>query len=163
MKQLRQAAQPLDQALTGMLHDVDIDAIHLVQFERVDAAPVGSLVYLGRIPTVGGVYCQDDDLRIGGADSFVCDLWVATTAGIVVEDVAAVGVLQEFVAKGTTAKDVGFARRTIIDFQQHPGRRRACHGCLDLVDLQQQLVHKRYGSALCEGQASDQQDLLEHS
>src|SRR3989440_12821392 len=155
MKQLRQAAQPLDQALTGMLHDVDIDAIHLVQSERVDAAPVGSLVHLGRIPTVGGVFRQDDELRVGGDDRFVCDLWVATTTGIVVEDVDSIGILQEFVAKGTTAKEVGFARRAIVYLKQHSGSRRACHGRLDLVDLLLQLVHQRYSSTLRVCQASD--------
>src|SRR5437667_4470939 len=117
MNKLRQAAEPLDQTLTGMLHDVDIDTVHLVQFERVNAAPVRPLIYQGRIPTIGGIFRQDDKLRIGSDDRFVCDLWVATATGIVMEDVDAIGVQQEFVAKGTTAKDIGFSRRAIVYFQ----------------------------------------------
>ena len=58
------------------------------------------------------------------------------------EDVDAIGVQQEFVAKGTTAKDIGFSRRAIIDFQQHPGRSRPCYRGLDRIDLLLQLVHQ---------------------
>ena len=58
-----------------MLHDVDIDMVHLVQCERVNAAPVRPLIYQGRIPTIGEIFRQDDELRIGSDDRFVCDLW----------------------------------------------------------------------------------------
>jgi len=93
-----------------MLHDVDIDTVHLVQFERVDAAPVGPLIHQRRIPTIGRVFRQNDELWVGGDDRFVCDLWIATATGIVVEDIDSIGVLQEFIAKGTAAKDIRFSR-----------------------------------------------------
>src|SRR6266571_2369322 len=144
-----------------MLHDVDIDTVYLVQFERVNATPVGTLIHQSRIPTVGRIFRQNDKLGVGSNDRFVCDLWVATVTRIVMEDVDPFRVLQEFVAKGTSAKDKRFSRCAIVYFEQHFWRSRPCHGCLDLVDLLLQLGHERYRSILGECQASYQQDLLE--
>ena len=100
-----------------MLHDVDIDAIHLVQCNRVNATPVGALIHQSRIPTVDGIFRQNDELWVSSDDRFVCDLRVSTATGIVMEDVDAIGILQKFVAKRTTAKDIGFSRRAIVCFQ----------------------------------------------
>src|SRR5216684_7492889 len=100
-----------------MLHDVDIDMVHLVQFERVNATPVGTLIHQSRIPTIGRLFRQNDKLRVGSDDRFVCDLWIATLTGIVMEDIHAIRVLQKFIAKGTTAKDIRFSWRTIVYFQ----------------------------------------------
>src|SRR5229473_786574 len=91
-----------------MLHDVDIDTVHLVQFERVYTTPVRPLIHQRRIPTVGRIFRQDDKLRVGSDNRFVCDLRVATVTAVVMEDIDAIGVLQEFIAKGTAAKDIGF-------------------------------------------------------
>ena len=54
---------------------------------------------------------------MSGDDRLICDLWIATTTGIVVEDVDSIGVLQEFIAKGTATKDIGLSRRAIVYFQ----------------------------------------------
>ena len=67
MNDLCQAAQPLYQSWTGMLHDVDVDAVHVVHFERLDAVPVGALIYQRGIATIGRVFGQDDKLRIGSS------------------------------------------------------------------------------------------------
>ena len=67
MNDLCQAAQPLYQSWTGMLHDVDVDAVHLVQVERVDAVPVGSLIHQRGIATIGRVFGQNDKLRVGSS------------------------------------------------------------------------------------------------
>ena len=99
-----------------MLHDVDIDMVHVVQFERINATPVGPLIHQSRITTVGGIFRQDDKLWVSGDDRFVCDLRIATTTAVAMEDIDAIGVLQEFIAKGTPAKDIGFSRRTIVYF-----------------------------------------------
>src|SRR5437667_9734299 len=107
MNQLRQTAQPLNQALAGMLHDVDIDTVHMVQFEGIDATPVGPPIRQSRIPTISGVLRQNDKLWVGSYNRFVCDLWIAAITGVVMEDVDSIGVLQQSVAKGTTAKDIG--------------------------------------------------------
>src|SRR2546427_12513581 len=99
-----------------MLYDVDIDPVHVVQLERVNATPVRPLIHQSGIPTVGRIFRQNDKLWVSGDDCLVCDLRVATAIGIVMEDIDAIGVLQEFIAKGTTAKDIGFSRRTIVYF-----------------------------------------------
>ena len=66
-----------------MLHDVDIDMVDLVQCERVNAPPIGPLIHQNRIPTIGRLFRQDDELRVGSDDRFVCDLGIATVGGIV--------------------------------------------------------------------------------
>src|SRR5437899_1153650 len=99
-----------------MLHDVDIDMVHTVRFERINATPVGPLIHQGRITSVSRIFRQDDKLRVSGDDRFVCDLWIATAAAVAMEDIGSIGILQEFIAKGTPAKDIGFSRRTIVYF-----------------------------------------------
>src|SRR5438034_6073370 len=142
MSDLCQTAQPLYQSWAGMLHDVDVDAVHLVQFKRIDAAPVGALIHQGGIATKSRIFSQNDKLRVGGEDCFVCDLWITTTTRIAMEDIYAICVLQQFITKGTTAKDIGFSWRAIIYFEQHSRRGRACHCRLDSIDLLLQLVPK---------------------
>src|SRR5258708_18764982 len=100
-----------------MLHDVDIEALHLVHLERVDAAPVRPLIPQRRFPAIGRIFRQNHKLWMSSDDRLICDLWIATTTGIVVEDVDSIGVPQEFIAKGTTAKDIGLSRRAIVYFQ----------------------------------------------
>ena len=116
MNKLCQAAQPFDQALTGMLDDVDIDTVHVVQFKRVNAIPVGPLIHQGGIPAVGRIFRQDDKLWVSSDDRFVCDLGITTATAVAMEDIGSIGILQEFIAKGTPAKDIGFSRRTIVYF-----------------------------------------------
>src|SRR5215467_5069590 len=118
-----------------------------MHFERVNATPVRPLIHKGGVPTIGGIFRQDDELWVSSDDRFVCDLWVATATGVVMEDVDALGVLQEFIAKGAPAEDIRLARRTIVYFEQHPGRSCSCHGRLDLVDLPLQLADQRRSSA----------------
>ena len=91
--------------------------VHVVRFERINATPVGPLIHHGRITTVGRVFRQDDKLRVSGDDRFVCDLRIATTTAVAMEDIDAMGVLQEFIAKGTPAKDIGFSWRAVVYFQ----------------------------------------------
>jgi hypothetical protein len=55
-----------------MLHDVDIDMVDLVHCERVNAPPVGPLIHQSRIPAIGRLLRQDDELRVGSDDRFVC-------------------------------------------------------------------------------------------
>ena len=57
------------------------------------------------------------------------------------EDIDAIGILKEFIAKGTAAKDKWFSWRTIVCLEQHLGRSRACYCYLDLIDLLLKLVH----------------------
>ena len=48
-----------------MLHDVDVNVVHLVQFERINAAPVGALIHKSRIAPIGWIFSQNDKLRVG--------------------------------------------------------------------------------------------------
>src|SRR5258707_3701915 len=88
-----QAAQPLYQRWAGMLCDVDIDAVHVVYFERIDTGPVGAFVHQGRITAVSRVFSQNDELWIGGNDRFLCDLGITTVAGLAMEDINAMRVM----------------------------------------------------------------------
>ena len=143
-----------------MLHDIDVDAVHAVRFERVDAAPVGTLVYHGWIPTEGGIFRQDDELRVGGDDRLVSDLRVATATGIVVEDVDAIGVLQEFVAEGAATEDIRLAGSAIIDFEQNSGGRGARNNRLYLSYLLLELLYQSSSGILSKGELSYEQNLL---
>ena len=76
-----------------MLHDVDIEMVHMVQFERINATPVGPLIHHSRITTVSRIFRQDDKLRVSGDDRFVCDLWIATATAVAMEDIDSIGIL----------------------------------------------------------------------
>ena len=88
----------------------------MVQFERINATPVGPLIRKGRITAVGRIFRQDDNLWVSSDDRFVCDLGITTATAVAMEDIGSIGILQEFIAKGTPAKDIGFSRRTIVYF-----------------------------------------------
>src|SRR5450759_5151385 len=66
MDKLRQALQPFDEARPRLLRDVHIDAVHLAQFERGNASPVGTFIHLRGIAAERRVLCQDNELGIGG-------------------------------------------------------------------------------------------------
>src|SRR5579884_2456134 len=98
MDELGDALQTLDETRAGASDQVGIDTVDLVLLERGNAAPVRALVDGGRVATVLLRLGQDDVLRVIADDGLVRHLRIAQAAGIAMENVDTVGILQKLVA-----------------------------------------------------------------
>ena len=99
MDELGEALQAFYEARARTTNDVGVNAVDLVKFERCYAAPVGTCVDGIDVTTIHWIFCENDELRVGADDGFVGYLGESSTAGIIVEDIQGIRVLQEFIAK----------------------------------------------------------------
>ncbi len=99
MDDLGEALQAFYKARARSAYDVGIDAVDLVQFECCYAAPVGTRIDGIDVTTVHGIFCENDELRVGTDDCFVGHLGKSSAAGIIVKDIQGICILQEFIAK----------------------------------------------------------------
>src|SRR5438270_8671302 len=99
MDNLGETLQALYKARARSAYDVGINAVDLVQLERCYAAPVGTGIDGIDVATIHWVFCENDELRVRADDCFVGHLGETSAAGIIMEDIQRVCVLQEFVAE----------------------------------------------------------------